>query len=301
VTELLRTSIPGLSSPKIGKVRDVYDLGDEVLIVATDRISAFDVVMENGIPDKGAILTQMSRFWFELLKPLVPNHFITTDLSLIESRLGSRQPNLALRSTLAKKAKPLSVECVARGYLTGSLYKEYRLNGGSLHGLDLPNDLEDGSKLETPIFSPATKAESGHDANISFGEVESRVGKQNATQIRNWTIELFNLASRRAKNAGIILADTKFEFGETENGLVLIDEVLTPDSSRFWEASDWGPGKVQPSFDKQFVRNYLETLNWNKQPPGPKLPEDVVNGTRARYLEAFERLTGFPFHELGSQ
>jgi len=290
--ELLHTAIPGLPPPRIGKVREVYDLGNELLIVATDRISAFDVVMANGIPDKGAILNQMSAFWFNVLSDCCPNHVLSTDDNVIQARLNKPQPELRQRTTLAKKAKPLPIECVARGYLTGSLFKEYKEQGGRLHGLDLPGDLQDGSKLPEPIFSPATKANEGHDQNISFDQAVALVGQEIAERARTWTLDLYLRGAEHAAQRGILLADTKFEFGETENGLILIDECFTPDSSRFWDASLYKPGQAQPSFDKQFVRDYLETLDWNKQPPGPTLPADIVERTRAKYVDAYERLTG---------
>ena len=293
--ELLETQIPGLGAPRKGKVREVYDLGSELLIVATDRISAFDVIMANGIPDKGAILTQMSSFWFNRLASASPHHLISTDGKDIDDRLGSHHPELHRRSTIAKKAKPLPVECVARGYTTGSLYKEYRAQGGGIHGLELPPGLIDGSKLPELVFTPAGKAQEGHDENISFSDVVNLVGKETAEHLQTRTLRLFSEASEIAQSANLILADTKFEFGSCDEGIILIDEALTPDSSRFWEASLWEPGQAQPSFDKQFVRNFLETLDWNKQPPGPKLPPDVVEQTRAKYLEAYRRLVGMPF------
>ena len=293
--ELLHTALRGLPPPRVGKVREVYDLGQEVLIVATDRISAFDVVMSNGIPDKGEILNRISAFWFQMLRGSCPNHFITIDSARIDSKLGSPHPELTGRSLLARKANPLPVECVARGYLTGSLYKEYKRDGGRIHGLDLPPGLLDGDQLAEPIFTPATKAQEGHDENISFAQAVDRVGSAYAEQVRAWTLELYKEAAAHALNAGIIIADTKFEFGETADGLILIDEALTPDSSRFWQADLWRPGKPQPSYDKQFVRDFLETLQWDKRPPGPTLPPDVVAGTRARYVEAYERLTGESF------
>ncbi|RYG48111.1 phosphoribosylaminoimidazolesuccinocarboxamide synthase [bacterium] len=290
--ELLRTSIPGLPEPRKGKVREVYDLGEELLIVATDRISAFDAVMQNGIPDKGAILTQMSRFWFKELADLGPDHVVSFDEAEIQARLPQPEPELARRSMIARKAEPLTIECVVRGYLTGSLYKEYVVEGGRVHGLDLPTDLRDGDRLPQPIFTPATKAETGHDENISFEQAVSMVGYETAEHVRDRTLALYARAEAYARARGIILADTKVEFGRTADGIILIDEVLTPDSSRFWDAGRWLPGGAQASFDKQFVRDFLETSGWDKRPPGPKLPEDIVQRTRARYVEAFERLTG---------
>lgn len=293
--ELLHTAVPGLPPPRIGKVREVYDLGDELLIVATDRISAFDVVMANGIPDKGRILNQMSAFWFEKLRDVCPNHVISTADSVIAERIGQTKPELAGRTTLGKKAKPLSIECVARGYISGSLFKDYKSAGPAVQGLNLPEGLVESQQLPEPIFSPATKAEEGHDENISYAQAVDMVGKETAEQVREWTLELYRYGSAHAALQGIILADTKFEFGETPDGLILIDECLTPDSSRFWDASSYEPGHAQPSYDKQFVRDYLETLSWNKQPPGPVLPPDIVERTRGKYVEAFERLTGRAF------
>ncbi|HEY0867496.1 MAG TPA: phosphoribosylaminoimidazolesuccinocarboxamide synthase [Fimbriimonas sp.] len=292
---LLTTEIPGLPAPRRGKVREVYDLGDELLIVATDRISAFDVIMANGIPDKGKILNQMSAFWFDLLQGLCPNHILSVDDGTIQSRLDDPQPELEGRTTLARKARPLPIECVARGYLSGSLYKEYRAGGGSVHGLSLPDGLVDSSQLPDPIFTPATKAQEGHDENISYRQAADLVGAETARKVRDWTLALYRQAADHASKAGIILADTKFEFGETDEGIVWIDEALTPDSSRFWDASRYQPGKSQPSYDKQFVRDYLETLDWDKRPPGPELPDEIVQKTRAKYVEAFERLTGKAF------
>lgn len=291
---LLHTALPGLPPPKVGKVREVYDLGEELLIVATDRISAFDVVMANGIPDKGRILNQMSAFWFAKLADFGRTHVLSTDDSVIASRLKNPAPELAGRATLAVKARPLPVECVARGYLTGSLLKEYRAYG-EVHGLPLPAGLEDGSPLDEPLFTPATKATEGHDENISFARMVELVGQEVADQARSWTLALYKAAAAHCAEAGILLADTKFEFGLTDDGLVWIDEALTPDSSRFWDTAGYRVGQAQPSYDKQFVRDYLETLDWDKQPPGPVLPEDVVARTRAKYVEAFERIVGRPF------
>ncbi|HRF60447.1 MAG TPA: phosphoribosylaminoimidazolesuccinocarboxamide synthase [Fimbriimonadaceae bacterium] len=292
---LLTTAIPGLPPPRRGKVREVYDLGDSVLIVATDRLSAFDVVLPTGIPDKGRILNQMSAFWFERLGHVCPNHVLTTDDDAIAAKIGVKDPHLAGRCTLARKADTVPIECVARAYLTGSLYKEYVRSGNSLHGLLMPLGLRDGDRLPAPLFTPATKAAEGHDENISFQQVVDRVGRTTADLLRDWTITLFSHAAKHAAACGLILADTKFEFGWSDGELIWIDEALTPDSSRYWEASQWRPGGPQPSFDKQFVRDYLETLDWNKQAPGPTLPDDVVQRTRAKYVEAFERITGRTF------
>lgn len=295
MSALLTTELPGLPTPRRGKVREVYDLGECLLIVSTDRLSAFDVVMENGVPDKGRVLNQLSAFWFDRLRAVCPNHLITVDDQKIAESVSFWSPELRGRSALAKKAKPLSIECVARGYITGSLFKEYVASGGRVHDLDLPGGLMDGSALPEPIFTPATKAESGHDENISFGQAADRVGKETAELAMRWTLELFRLAQQHASECGLILADTKFEFGHTNEGLIWIDEALTPDSSRYWEADQWTPGKPQPSYDKQFVRDYLESIGWNKQPPGPRLPDEIIAKTRAKYLEAYRLLTG---HEL---
>jgi phosphoribosylaminoimidazole-succinocarboxamide synthase len=295
MAELLHTALHGLPPPRVGKVREVYDLGDELLIIATDRISAFDVVMANGIPDKGRILNQMSSFWFDKLGSVCPHHIISTDDVEIASRLAQSHPELAGRTTLAKKAKPLTIECVARGYIAGSLFKEYRASGGTVHDLSMPAGLIDSSKLPEPIFTPATKATEGHDENISYRKACDIAGKEIVDQVSEWTLELYRQASIHAATAGLILADTKFEFGETPDGVIWIDEALTPDSSRFWDAHLYAPGKSQPSFDKQFVRDYLETLEWNKQPPGPVLPAEIVAKTRAKYVEAYERITGQKF------
>lgn len=295
MSALLTTELPGLPTPRRGKVREVYDLGECLLIVSTDRLSAFDVVMENGVPDKGRVLNQLSAFWFDRLRAVCPNHLITVDDQKIAESVSFWSPELRGRSALAKKAEPLSIECVARGYITGSLFKEYVASGGRVHDLDLPGGLMDGSALPEPIFTPATKAESGHDENISFGQAADRVGKETAELAMRWTLELFRLAQQHASECGLILADTKFEFGHTNEGLIWIDEALTPDSSRYWEADLWTPGKPQPSYDKQFVRDYLESIGWNKQPPGPRLPDEIIAKTRAKYLEAYRLLTG---HEL---
>ncbi len=292
MSELLQTAIPGLPHPRRGKVREVYDLGDELLIVATDRISAFDVVMANGIPGKGVILNQMSAFWFGKFADVCPNHVVSVDDDVISKKLPTLYPELAGRSLLAKKAKPLPIECVARGFIAGSLFKEYRSQGGTVHGLNLPEGLRNADKLSEPIFTPATKAEEGHDENLSFVEAADIVGVEIATQVRDWTLQIYLLAAKHAETAGLILADTKFEFGETENGLIWIDEALTPDSSRFWDVSTYAPDQSPPSYDKQFVRDYLETLDWDKRAPGPVLPVGIVERTQDKYLEAFTRLTG---------
>jgi len=275
-----------------GKVRDLYAIGDSLLLVATDRISAFDHVLGTGIPGKGKILTQISLFWFDLLSDLVPNHLITADLDEFPASLKPYSDQLRGRSMLVKRAQMFPVECVARGYLAGSGWKEYKASG-SVCGIPLPVGLLDGSRLPEPIFTPSTKSQDGtHDENIPFAAVEKQVGADVAHELRRLTLAIYRNAADHAESRGLILADTKFEFGATESGIVLADEVLTPDSSRFWEGSTWKPGGAQPSFDKQFVRDYLESIRWNKQAPAPSLPEDVVERTLAKYLEAFHRLTG---------
>jgi len=289
---LLSSSIPGLTPPRAGKVREVYDLGDRLLIVATDRISAFDVVMANGIPDKGRILNQMSAFWFDKLAHVCPTHVLSVDDEEIQRALPQPHPELLGRCTLARRATPLTIECVARGYISGSLFKEYRSHGPQVHGLNLPPDLKESGRLPEPIFTPATKAQEGHDENISFERACEMVGREVAEQAREWTLTLYRQASAHAQAKGLILADTKFEFGMTEQGLIWIDEALTPDSSRFWDATAYQPGRPQASFDKQFVRDYLDSIDWDKRPPGPVLPDEIVLKTRAKYVEAFERVTG---------
>jgi phosphoribosylaminoimidazole-succinocarboxamide synthase len=275
-----------------GKVRDIYDLGDTLLIVATDRISAFDVVMPNPIPDKGMVLTQISRYWFEAVKDLIPNHLISTEVEDFPEVCRPYREVLAGRTMWVKKAEPLSVECVVRGYLSGSGWGEYQ-TGGAVCGITLPKGLVESSKLEEPIFTPATKAEAGaHDENISFEQVGEIVGKERAEQVREISISIYRRACQMADEKGIIIADTKFEFGISGEKLLLIDEVLTPDSSRFWPKDTYHPGGVQPSFDKQFLRDYLLTVDWDKAPPAPQLPQEIIEKTRERYLEALKRLTG---------
>jgi phosphoribosylaminoimidazole-succinocarboxamide synthase len=280
-----------------GKVRDVYDLGEALLIVATDRISAFDCVMPNGIPDKGKILTSLSLFWFEKFSGQFENHLIAADASAYPTPLRAFDEQLAGRSMLVRKARVVPIECVARGYLAGSGWKEYR-QSETVCGVRLPPGLRQCDKLPAPVFTPATKEESGHDVNISFEEAARRVGPDLAGELRDKTLRLYAQAADYAAGRGVIIADTKFEFGLVgHDRLILVDEVLTPDSSRFWPADQYEPGHDQPSFDKQYVRNYLETLLWDKTPPAPPLPEDVVQGTRQRYVEAYERLTGRAWNE----
>lgn len=292
---LLATPLKTLPPARgVGKVRELFDLGEELLIVTTDRISAFDVIMANGIPDKGRVLNQMSAFWFERFADGCPNHVISTDDAVIAARLGEWDLAMNGRCTLARKAKPVMLECVARGYLAGSLYKEYITSGGSVHGLSLPDGLRDGDQLPEPIFTPATKAESGHDENLSWSQAVDLVGLETATWLRDTTLFLYERASGIVAKNGLILADTKFEFGETADGLIWIDEALTPDSSRYWDADTYAPGGPQPSYDKQFVRDYLESIGFDKRPPGPSLPDDIVAQTREKYLEAYARIVGQP-------
>jgi phosphoribosylaminoimidazole-succinocarboxamide synthase len=273
-------------------VRDLYAVGDALLLVATDRISAFDHVLATGIPGKGKILTQISLFWFDLLADLVPNHLIATEVSQFPAELQLFAGQLEGRSMLVKRAVMFPVECVVRGYLTGSGWKEYKASG-TVCGIPLPAGLQDGSRLPEPLFTPSTKGEAGtHDENIDLAATETLVGAADAAELSRLTLAIYGKAAAHAESRGLILADTKFEFGRTEDGIILADEVLTPDSSRFWEAALWKPGGAQPSFDKQFVRDYLESIRWNKQAPAPGLPDDVVERTQAKYLEAFRRLTG---------
>jgi phosphoribosylaminoimidazole-succinocarboxamide synthase len=293
---LLQSQIPGLPVRR-GKVRDVYDLGDKLLLVATDRISAFDWVMPTGIPDKGRILTQLSAFWFDLLKG--PSHFISTDVQSLELPAGTNKRELEGRSTVVKKCRVVPVECVVRGYLEGSGLKEYR-QSGAVCGVALPPGLEQCSKLPEPIFTPATKEESGHDQNIRFEQMEEIVGSAVANELRQRSIDIYVRAAEHALARGIIIADTKFEFGwaKSKTGadeLILIDEVLTPDSSRFWPAADYRPGRAQPSFDKQYLREWLETTGWNKDSEPPELPAEIVARTREKYIEAYQCLTGKTF------
>jgi phosphoribosylaminoimidazole-succinocarboxamide synthase len=324
---ITQLNLPGVPKLKSGKVREVFDFGDALLFVATDRLSAFDVILPNPIPDKGRVLTALSEFWFSKTSHIVENHVITSDFKLIAGRCSgasAKRRELEGRSMLVRKCNPLAIECVVRGYLAGSGWKEYK-QSRTVCGIRLPDGLVESSKLPEPIFTPATKAETGHDENIDFARTAGIVGKKVAAQVRDLSIALYKFAADYALKRGIIIADTKFEFGivpdavaavydrrraqETESALVhpesfrgrerryngqllLIDEALTPDSSRFWPADSYAPGKPQPSFDKQFVRDYLETLDWNKQPPGPVLPDEIVRKTSEKYIEALKRLTG---------
>jgi phosphoribosylaminoimidazole-succinocarboxamide synthase len=288
---ILETNLPGLELLARGKVRDVYKLDDRLLIVATDRISAFDYILKTGIPDKGRVLTQLSVFWFGFLKDLTPTHFLTADVNEYPEELAKYRDQLEGRSMLVKRGKMIDVECVARGYLSGSGWKEYRQTG-AVCGIPLPPGLIESDQLPEPLFTPATKAESGHDENISFDTVVGTVGKDLATKLRDLTLAIYSKAERYAETRGIILADTKFEFGFVGDTLVLADEVLTPDSSRFWPKETYKPGGPQPSYDKQYVRDYLESIRWNKQPPAPALPPEVAQKTSEKYKEAYRALTG---------
>lgn len=289
---LLQSNLDNLPLLGRGKVRDLYAVGDALLLVATDRISAFDHVLGSGIPGKGKILTQISLFWFDLLADIVPNHLIATEVKDFPAELHPYADQLEGRSMLVKRASMFPVECVARGYLAGSGWKEYQASS-TVCGIPLPENLQDGSRLPEQIFTPATKSQDGaHDENISFAAMESVVGTDDSVELRRLTLALYARAAKHAEARGLILADTKFEFGRIAEGIVLGDEVLTPDSSRFWDAAAWKPGGAQASFDKQFVRDYLESIHWNKQAPAPALPEDVVQRTQAKYLEAFRLLTG---------
>ena len=281
---LLQTNLPGFRLRARGKVRDIYEDGDRLLIVATDRISAFDYILPTGIPDKGRVLTQMTLFWLDFLRDVVPNHLLSTDVSALP-------PEFEGRSMWVKKAEMFDVECVARGYLSGSAWKDY-VATGALCGIPLPTGLRESDVLPEPIFTPATKAQSGHDENISFETVVDLIGKETATRLRDLTLAIYKKAAECARTRGIIIADTKFEFGVVDGEIILADEVLTPDSSRFWPAETYSPGGAQPSYDKQFVRDYLESIRWNKQPPAPVLPEDVARRTSEKYKDAYRTLAG---------
>jgi phosphoribosylaminoimidazole-succinocarboxamide synthase len=288
---LLKLDLPGFKKLKSGKVREVFDLGDRLLFVASDRISAFDCVMPNGIPRKGEVLTQISYFWFAQTAWIVANHLSGPPGEPLPPELQQYSDVLDRRSMLVKKTQPLAIECVVRGYLSGSGWKDYQKTG-CVCGIKLPAGLRDSSRLAEPLFTPATKAETGHDENISFEEACKIVGPEIAAQARDLSLEIYSFAADYALKRGLIIADTKFEFGLHDGKLILIDEVLTPDSSRFWPADQYQEGRGQPSFDKQFVRDYLETLSWNKQPPAPALPPEVIAKTTEKYLDAYERLTG---------
>ena len=296
---VLQTNIPGVPVPKRGKVRDIYDLGDKLLIVVTDRISAFDVIMPNGIPDKGVVLNQISLYWFKQVESVIPNHIISTDISTLPAGFQKAKDQLVNRSMIVKKAQPLPAECIVRGYLTGSGLKEYQKTG-KVCGIELPMGLVESSRIAEPIFTPSTKAEEGHDLNISFEEMK-KILKDDALaeKVKNTSLAIYKKGRDLADAKGIIIADTKFEFGLFNGSLILIDEVMTPDSSRFWPKNDYKEGVSQKSFDKQFLRDYLETLkDWNKTPPGPALPQEIIMKTREKYVEAFERLTGKKFGDF---
>ncbi len=288
---LVDTNLPGLERLGHGKVRDIYTVGEDLLIVTTDRISAFDYILATGIPDKGRVLNQITLFWLEWLRELVPNHLITADISEYPPQLLSYADQLEGRSMLVRRAKMIDIECVARGYLSGSGWKEYQ-SRGSVCGIPLPHGLKESDRLPEPIFTPATKAQSGHDENISLDTVVGLIGSDLAERLSRLTLAIYQTASDYALGRGIIIADTKFEFGFVGGELILADEVLTPDSSRFWPAETYSPGGPQSSYDKQYVRDYLESIQWNKQPPAPALPEDVALNTSGKYKQAYETLTG---------
>jgi phosphoribosylaminoimidazole-succinocarboxamide synthase len=297
---ILQTTLADRRPDRQGKVRDIYDFGDRLLIVATDRISAFDYVLGSGIPDKGKVLTQISAFWFARTQSIVANHLLSTDPAAYPSEARRAAPLLRCRSMLVTRSEPLPIECVARGYLSGSGWKDYAATG-EVCGVRLPKGLRDSDRLPQPIFTPATKAQSGHDINISEKDAADLVGRRVLDRVRDLTLRLYAEGAAHAESCGLIVADTKFEFGllpaegdsrPVEDRVILIDEALTPDSSRFWARDLYSPGGAQPSFDKQFVRDYLERIRWNKQPPVPSLPDDVVTKTREKYVEAFRRLTG---------
>ncbi len=288
--DLTQIDLPGIPKLRSGKVREVFDAGEHFLIVATDRISAFDCILPEPIPHKGEVLTQMSAFWFETLD-FVPSHYVTTHFGMFPASLQPFRDILFGRSMLVRKARPLPVECVARGYLAGSGWKEYS-GSGTVGGHHVPPGLEPSSKLPEPLFTPARKADSGHDENITWKQCREMLGDELAIEVRDRTLELYEHGRARAAQAGIVVADTKFEFGLADDELLLIDECLTPDSSRFWPADSVRPGSNPPSFDKQFVRDFLDALDWDKAPPAPSLPTDVIQRTSEKYLEAFERLTG---------
>ena len=293
---LLHTDFPTLELYASGKVRDVYRVdNDHLLFVATDRISAFDYVLATGIPHKGRVLTQLSLFWFEFLKDIIANHLVVADVKRYPANLRPYLDQLEGRSMLVTRADMIGVECVVRGYISGSAWKEYKASG-KVCGIDLPAGLKESDKLPQPIFTPSTKATTGHDENISFAEMSKMVGPELSRQLRDLSLRVYQAAADYALQRGIIIADTKFEFGRTQGGLVLADEVLTPDSSRFWPADTYAPGRAQDSFDKQYVRDYLESIHWNKQPPAPALPPDVALKTSEKYLQAYRQITG---RELG--
>lgn len=289
---VLETNFPELKISRRGKVRDIYDLGDRLLIVATDRLSAFDVIMSEGIPFKGKVLTQISKFWFGQIADIIHNHIISFDVEDFPPEFAQYSDILDGRSMLVEKTEVIPVECVVRGYLAGSAYDEYLRTGGSVEGMNLGKGLLESSLLNTPIFTPSIKAESGHDENITFEEMKKITGTDLAERIKNYSIAIYEKARKIADKKGIILADTKFEFGQKNGKIILIDEALTPDSSRFWSKDEYSPGRSQSSFDKQFVRDYLKSTGWDKTPPPPLLPEDIIIKTSNKYLDAFQKLTG---------
>ena len=292
---LLKTDFPDLKLHASGKVRDVYEIGkQQLLFVASDRISAFDYVLATGIPHKGSVLNQLSLFWFDFLTDIVPNHLITANVDQYPPEARKYQEQLRGRSMLVRRAEMFAVECVVRGYISGSAWKEYKATG-KVSGISLPPGLKESDAFPEPIFTPSTKATTGHDENISFDQMCDIVGVETASHLRDLTLRVYKKAAAYARQRGIIIADTKFEFGRTEHGITLADEVLTPDSSRFWPAEKYEPGRAQDSYDKQYVRDYLEQIHWNKQPPAPALPPDVARRTSEKYLEAYRQLTG---HEL---
>jgi phosphoribosylaminoimidazole-succinocarboxamide synthase len=288
---LLQTDMPGLALLGRGKVRDVYAVDDRLLIVASDRISAFDYILATGIPDKGRVLTQLSVFWFDLLKDVTPTHFLTADVDEYPEAARAYREQLEGRSMLVKRAQMMDIECVARGYLSGSGWKEYR-ETGRVCGISLPPGLRESDRLPEPVFTPSTKAQPGHDENISFERAVEMVGEDMAGRLRSLTLAVYSKAARYAETRGVIIADTKFEFGLVDGTLILADEVLTPDSSRFWPLESYKPGAAQPSYDKQYVRDYLESIHWNKQPPAPALPPEVAAKTSEKYKDAYQALTG---------
>ncbi len=288
---VLKTNFPDVKLYKKGKVRDVYDLDDKLLIIATDRISAFDVVLNDGIPNKGAVLNELSCFWFKFTEDIIKNHLITNNVDLYPNELKKYSDTLKNRSMLVIKTKPLPVECIVRGYISGSAWKAY-LKNGSISGIKLPQGLKESEKLPEPIFTPSTKAESGHDENISELQMIDIVGKEVTNKVKHICLEIYKKASQYAESKGIIIADTKMEFGWFDDEIILIDELLTPDSSRFWDKAEYEPGRSQNSFDKQYIRDYLESINWDKRPPAPTLPEKVIAKTAEKYQIAYQRILG---------
>ena len=294
---VLKTDLPGVKLFSRGKVRDLYELNNELVIVTTDRISAFDCVLSSGIPHKGEVLTALSEHWFNLTSDIVSNHLVTTSINLFPEILRKHEEELKGRSMLVRKAEKIAVECVVRGYLAGSAWKEY-MEKGSISGIKLPRGLREAEKLSEPIFTPATKATSGHDMNITEEEVERMVGKKTCEMLKEKSLEIYSYACQYVEERGIIISDTKMEFGFLDGELILIDELLTPDSSRFWPLEDYEPGRPQKSFDKQYVRDYLEEIGWEKKPPAPALPSEVIRKTSEKYLEAYRRIVGKPFTAL---